>query len=436
MNGPEPDKPTDTGLSQLVQAAAPSVSASFKARLTDAVLQEVGAERAERAERIRRRTMAAVVVAVAAAVTILVLARPSLPPDSPASPGRPTPSPIVEHVGAVRGVYGVVSVVDGERPQAAVSGTSVRRGDRIRTHAGSGADLVLSDQSIVRLSPRATVQVADVSTGPTVRLEQGSLHMQATKQPAGRHVAIETAGSRITVLGTELDVHLIQKADGRRQTRVSVISGRVELESGGTKVSLRPNMEGVADEGCAPVTRSLTTEVNEMLRLIGLNSTLAAERGLPAGRPVIVEFNGDASATVWTVLNRVRHPQIDSRELVLRPAQRGWRVEAFTLDGARLPLEHQGDLWRCRWAPETDGQCESIILKVEGIAGWFRPTGADGYTFTLPEDGAAALCLFQVRLREGLSVDEVVPGPLEQCESLSRRVITLAARCRLPQLFQ
>ena len=92
--------------------------------------------------------------------------------------------------------------------------------------------------------------------------------MDAAKQAPSNSLTIETPGAKITVLGTRLDVHVVERLDGRKQTRVSVLSGEVELESAGRKIVLLPNMEGVADQGGPPLARSLTAEVNEMIRLV------------------------------------------------------------------------------------------------------------------------------------------------------------------------
>ena len=44
----------------------------------------------------------------------------------------------------------------------------------------------------------------------------------AAKQAPGNSLTIETPGAKITVPGTRLDVHVVERLDGRKQTRVSV----------------------------------------------------------------------------------------------------------------------------------------------------------------------------------------------------------------------
>ena len=146
----------------------------------------------------------------------------------------------------------------------------------VRTRAGSKAQILLPDQSKLIPEPRTSLHIARTWHGPRITLEQGTLSLEAAKQPTGKAITIESSRAHIKVLGTKLDVRRVEKPSGKQQTRVRVLSGQVELESGGQKVQLLPGTEGVADENQPPTRVSLVFEVNELIELFNQTSVLDA----------------------------------------------------------------------------------------------------------------------------------------------------------------
>ncbi len=286
------------------------------------------------------------------------------------------------NAGQIRTVYGLVSL-DQTTPLTA----AIRSGQWIETHSGSQAEVFLSDQSRLLVWPRTLFQVGKTPSGQHISLKQGFIRVEAAKQTAGKHLTIETPGSEITVLGTRFDVHIIQKSDGRKQTRVSVTEGKVDLQSGGKNLILPPNTEGIAGEDHPPVKRSLIPEVNEMIRLIEMNKTLARQRNLTTGTPAIIDFNGDGSATVWTVA------LTDSR-----PANR--EVEIFAFD-------------------------EITVVKVSNVGGLFDDKGRGTFELNRVAADRKNLSLLQFRLPSNADIKELSPAPLETLKTLSRLIITV-----------
>jgi ferric-dicitrate binding protein FerR (iron transport regulator) len=431
MNEPERGDINEANLGKLLAASVDKPSAHFEANLTRAVLAEVQAEqhRLRPRRRVGRRWFVAI-AATAAAVIVLI----ALPRHVVRDGGDQT---LARTVGEVTPIYGLVSLQDGAPERQLAAAESIRSGQVIETHLGSRAEIVLDDRSRLLVAPRTALQVDAGEQGQTVVLREGSVRVEAAKQQAGKSLTIETPGSHIRVLGTRFDVHLVQKSDGHRQTRVSVDAGRVELESAGQTVILLPNMEGIADEGRPPGSRSLTAEVNEMAHLAEMTSRLAAERHLREGAPAIVEFNGDASATVWMLLAIENKTTATLAQYPLGSRASASLTEAFSLEGASIPMgEKEGsrylDLSSVTLSP---GGRIRVVAKLTDVPGLFQHQEAGVFEFDRPADSPASLSLLQLRLPASASIEEVSPKPVETRETLSRLVITVAADCRMPGLL-
>jgi ferric-dicitrate binding protein FerR (iron transport regulator) len=431
MNEHESNTILDANVEKLLKASASEPSAGFEANLTQAVLAEVRAEQTRSVHRgpARRRWVAlGAMLAMAASVVLLVLLT--------RRPGPTIPAPIASKASEVRPICGLVSLRDGTPARAVGGAETMSSGEWVTTHAGSRAEIVLEDQSRLFVPPRTVLQVDAKPQGQVVVLQEGFVRVEAAKQAAGRSLTIKTGGSQIRVLGTKLDVHLVQKPDGRKQTRVSVTSGRVELASAGRTVVLLPNMEGIADEGYPPISRSLTAEVNELTRMAELNRRLASEARGVAGVPAIIEFNGDASATVWTLLSIANDEKADLTRYALSPSAAVSGVEAFTLDGAVVAVTEQDGRRYLDLSPDPvpSGGHTSVIVRLSGVKGLFEDKGSGAFEFGRPPDAAAGLSLIQLRLPASASIDEISPKPIETREELSRRVFTIATGSQMPRL--
>jgi len=304
-------------------------------------------------------------------------------------------------VGQVRPVYGLVSTELGSVGNSA----TIRRGQRIQTHTGSRAEIVLADKSRLLIEPRSAVRV---DRGRLV-LEQGGMSLDVVRQAAGRPLEIASPGALVRVLGTRLDVHVIQKSDGRKQTRVSVETGKVEMESGPRIVFLPAGTEGIAEEGRALVRRALVPEVNEMIRLREWNVKLARERKVSQGVPCIVDFNGDGTATVWTVVKA-------------REASRYDRI--YTLAGSIAGPEDLA-------VAETE-----VIVQTRNVRGLFDAKGRGMYEVDRAASSPASLSLVQFRLPGSARIDAVSPEPIETRRTLSRLVVTVPAEAGLSEVLR
>jgi hypothetical protein len=432
MNERDSNTTFEVNVGKLLSACSTEPSPSFERNLAQAVLAEVRAEHGRLQSRRfapRKWLVAAATLAAAAVIVLCVLPRHA---------GRDaTDQAVARTVGEMTTAYGLVSLKNGTPERQVAGAESIRSGEWIETHSGTRAEIVLEDQSRLFVPPRTALQVDAGPHGQTVVLREGSVRVEAAKQAAGKALSIETPGSHIRVLGTRLGVHLVQKPDGRKQTRVSVDAGLVEFESAGQTVVLLPNMEGVADEGQPPAKRSLTAEINEMARLVEETNRLAEERHLPAGTPAIVEFNGDASATVWMLLFIENKGTANLTTYPLGPRASALLTEAFSLEGTAIPIVEQDggrhlDLSSATLSP---GGRVNVVVKLSDVDGLFQHKEAGAFEFDRPASSPATLSLLQLRLPASASIEEVSPKPIETRETLSRLVITIAADCQMPVLL-
>jgi hypothetical protein len=472
MSGNVPQDLPEESLKRLIVASVAEPEAHFQRKLTAAVLEEVRKQRGRtRADRLRKAgwgllSVAAVVVAAVIAVWWInvhadrrsdSVARdpessrePGTTPENgqtvetfqtvdrrqPGQPGQAGQSGRSRHPGQpgqVRRLYGRVCLHNGGSPRQVDAIELVHAGQWVETYSGSEAAILLPDASRLSVRPRTRVQLAEKPDGARLVMESGALRVDAAKQAPGNSLTIETPGAKITVLGTRLDVHVVEKLDGRKQTRVSVLSGKVELESAGREIVLLPNTEGVADEGEPPLARSLTAEVNEMIRLVRQTEVLAAGSDVSAGRPWIVEFNGDGSATIWTILPVPNTTKSDLASYTLPRGMSASVIEAHTLDGAMLPVASWGDARAIdlSMAPVPPGADAAVIVKLADVLGIFEDQGSGTYESSLPATGSGVLSLVQFRLPASARIEDLDPAPIESRQTLSRLVVTVAVDGRL-----
>ena len=111
-------------------------------------------------------------------------------------------------------------------------GDAVDGGDRIRTGAGSRAVLELADGSRVEAAGLTTFRVDARRSGHRVRVDRGSVIVQAAQQEDGSLI-VSTEEMLVAVKGTIFAV-----THGVKGSRVSVIEGEVEVEKGSERHSL------------------------------------------------------------------------------------------------------------------------------------------------------------------------------------------------------
>ena len=268
-------------------------------------------------------------------------------------------------------------------------------------------------------------------------LDEGQISLDVVKQPRNKSVTISTPDVQVTVVGTALDVQVLTKPNGRKQTWVDVRSGRVELASGGKRVVLLPNMQGVANQGEPPMARSQTAEVNELARLVERTAVLAAKAGTPPGRPAIVEFSGDGSETVWSLIEIRNAAGTDLNESFLECSVPDGGLDVFSLQGARLPVTARvsggGSIGRLIPCRRVDGAFWSFEW---ATCGGCLPRSA-GVNSSFPaRPRPAGVSLLQLRLPSSARVEAMEPKPVEVRRSLSRLVLTILASYQLPQVVR
>ncbi len=105
-------------------------------------------------------------------------------------------------------------------------GDAIDGGDRIRTGAGSRAVFELADGSRVEAAGLTAFRVDARRRGHRVRVDRGSVIVQAAKQ-VNRSLVVSTQEMLVSVKGTIFAV-----THGVKGSRVSVIEGEVEVEKG------------------------------------------------------------------------------------------------------------------------------------------------------------------------------------------------------------
>jgi hypothetical protein len=177
----------------------------------------------------------------------------------------------------------------------------------------------------------------------------------------------------------------------------------------------------------------LTAEVNEMIRLVRQTDVLAAGSDVSAGRPWIVEFNGDGSATIWTILPVPNTTKSDLTSYMLPQGISASVIEAHTLDGAMLPVASSGDARAIdlSTAPVPAGADAAVIVKLADVPGIFEGQGSGTYESSLSATGSGVLSLVQFRLPASAQIEDLDPVPIESRQTLSRLVVTVAVDGRL-----
>jgi ferric-dicitrate binding protein FerR (iron transport regulator) len=131
--------------------------------------------------------------------------------------------------------------------QPVAAGEEIAETDVLRIASGGHLMLRLRDGSQVEAGERAEFGVSMSRSDTTLKLNRGTLIVQAAKRGSG-HLYVTSADCRVAVTGTVFAVNR-----GMKGSRVSVVEGSVEVEHGGREVTLRPGDQVSTDSSMASV---------------------------------------------------------------------------------------------------------------------------------------------------------------------------------------
>ncbi len=419
--------PFDENLKQMLESALEQPSPGFQEQLLADVLREVACERELARSQSWWRVLgewrfAWKTVGLTTATAALLVALGFWLGKGPAP----------QTVGRVTCLYGAVAVQRNGGSQTVTQASDLKSGQRLKTEVGSRAQVLLPDQSRLVPEPRTSLQIASSRRGPKILLEQGTINVVAAKQPPGKAITIQSAHTQVKVLGTRLDVRLVEKPSGIRQTRVHVLSGHVEMQSAGQKVELRAGTEGVADEGRPPVRASVLFEVNELIRLIEQTSALAAQGIQQYGPPVIIDLT---VGTIWAVIPGTALQLTASGVATLNLKYPAFGAQAFTLEGGSIDTKASGNLLLLDLSGlPRPAVPEHFILKLPGVGGLIQTLENGHYGCRFPAGDTGKLTLLQLYLPASAEVEELAPPGSTTSIGSDRQIITVAADIGLPLL--
>lgn len=130
-------------------------------------------------------------------------------------------------------IEGAVYRQSGTEARLVETGGSVSPNEMLRTNDAT-AQLMLVDGSRVEMRSRSELSLARANDGLTIRLNTGSIIVNAAKQPHG-HLYVQTNDVTVSVVGT---VFLVNAE--REGSRVAVIEGEVRVRQGSLETKLRP----------------------------------------------------------------------------------------------------------------------------------------------------------------------------------------------------
>ena len=146
--------------------------------------------------------------------------------------------------------------LDGLR--AVSAGAEIGESEMLRTGPDSRATLKLRDGSVVEVNERAEFAVTMDRRDTTVRLERGTVIVQAAKRASG-HLFVTSPDCRVAVTGTVFAVNR-----GMKGSRVSVVEGEVRVDRSAGQTVLRPGDQVTTHDsvGNVPIEKEISWSPN------------------------------------------------------------------------------------------------------------------------------------------------------------------------------
>ena len=422
MNDNDKQNALDRNLAEMFSMDRAEGTADFEQRLARAVGRQV---RQQRQTRMHRRWFIRVTAAAAVLAMAILIGRHGLiDSDGP--------------IGTLTDIRGLVLVSNGADVQLAEGQRSLHSEQWVQTRSGTTAQVVLTDESRVTPSPRTIMQLDRQKQGHIVRLTKGAVAIAAQKQPEKQYLMVEAPGTAIKILGTTLDVRVVEKPTGLKQTRVHLHSGSIEVASGGVSTLLLPGMVSTTEEGKPPEIESSILEVNEIRRLLQETRRRAEATNAQANMPMIVDY---VSSTAWTIVPLSQFDAGPGDIYSLRLKYPAFGVKAYTLPGAAVKTRAEGRVLHVDLSqrPAEAGKVTGLILRVPRAAGLFRMNGP-AYELIAPAAASNAVTLLQVCLPKSATVQAVqgriIDRVVETSERLDRQIVTLEADSQTLRIYE
>ena len=148
-------------------------------------------------------------------------------------------------VGPPAGATALVERLDGSLFRAGgqgftpvAAGEAIAAQERVRTGRGARAVLRLADGSRVEMNEHSELSLTPRRDGAAVRLDRGSVIVEAAHQSSGRHLYVTAPDCEVAVKGTVFTV-----SHGPKGSRVSVLAGEVWVDKGSEIAKLTPGQQ-------------------------------------------------------------------------------------------------------------------------------------------------------------------------------------------------
>jgi uncharacterized protein (TIGR03435 family) len=155
------------------------------------------------------------------------------------------------------------------------TGDRVSAGNVLRTAAGEGAQLILTDGSRIEMRAQSALWMKANDDGLRIHLDKGGIIVNAAKQRTGR-LFVETRDVTVSVVGT---VFLVNADDAG--SRVGVIEGEVQVRQGASATTLLPgeHIASAARVPLPPVSEEIAWSRNVVDHLLLLQQSMALQPG-------------------------------------------------------------------------------------------------------------------------------------------------------------